>query len=56
MDPTAQASRIWLRQQSRQGRRGARPVLALGLAATVAAIAQVYDASPDLRGRAPISG
>ncbi len=25
-------------------------------AATVAAIAQVYDASPDLRGRAPISG
>ena len=45
MDPTAQASRIWLRQQSRQGRRGARPVLALGLAATVAAIAQGWCAA-----------
>ena len=45
MDPTAQTSRIWLRQQSRQGRRGARPVLALGLAATVAAIAQAWCAA-----------
>jgi ATP-binding cassette subfamily C protein CydD len=40
MDASKQAARIWLRQQTRLGRRGARPMVALGLAGTAAAIAQ----------------
>ncbi len=40
MEASKQASRIWLRQQTRLGRRGARPVLGFGIAGTVAAIAQ----------------
>jgi ATP-binding cassette subfamily C protein CydD len=40
MDASKQAARIWLRQQSRLGRRATRPLVGLGLAAALAAIAQ----------------
>ncbi len=40
MDATKQTARLWLRQQGQLGRRAARPVLALGLAGTLAAILQ----------------
>ena len=42
MDPSPQAARIWLRQQSRLGRRAARPVFAFGIGAAVAAIGQAW--------------
>jgi ATP-binding cassette, subfamily C, bacterial CydD len=45
MEASTQAARVWLRQQGRLGRRGARPVLALGLAGSVAAIGQAWCAA-----------
>jgi ATP-binding cassette subfamily C protein CydD len=40
MAGSKQAARIWLRQQTRLGRRGARPMVVLGVAGTLAAIVQ----------------
>jgi ATP-binding cassette subfamily C protein CydD len=51
MDPSTQTAKIWLRQQARLGRRGARPVLALGLAGTLAAVGQAWCAA-DVLGTA----
>ena len=45
MESSTQTARIWLRQQSRLGRRGARPVVALGLAGALAAIGQAWCAA-----------
>jgi ATP-binding cassette subfamily C protein CydD len=60
MDIPTPAARVWLRQQTRLGQRAARPVLALGLAGSAAAIAQAYCAAATLAaalaGRAPTVG
>jgi len=48
MEGSKQAARIWLRQQTRLGRRGARPMLVLGLAGTAAAIGQAACAAGTL--------
>jgi ATP-binding cassette subfamily C protein CydD len=45
MESSTQTARIWLRQQTRLGRRAARPVVALGLLGTVAAIGQAWCAA-----------
>jgi len=45
MSSSTQAAKIWLRQQGRLGRRGARPVLLLGLAGALAGIGQAWCAA-----------
>jgi len=45
MESSNQTAKIWLRQQTRVGRRAARPVLALGMAGTLAAIVQAWCAA-----------
>jgi ATP-binding cassette subfamily C protein CydD len=45
MDDAKQAVRGWLRAQSRQGRAGALPVVALGLASTALAVGQAFCAA-----------
>jgi ATP-binding cassette, subfamily C, bacterial CydD len=47
-DGVQRAARAWLRQQIRLGRRAARPAIALGLAGTMAAIAQAWCAAAAL--------
>jgi ATP-binding cassette subfamily C protein CydD len=49
MDETKQAARAWLKQQSSQGRRAARPVLAFGLLSIALAIGQAYCAAGALQ-------
>jgi ATP-binding cassette subfamily C protein CydD len=49
MDETKQAARAWLKQQSSQGRRAARPVVAVGLLSIALAIGQAYCAAGALQ-------
>ena len=53
-DAVNSASRAWVRREQRAGRRPARPIILLGLAGTVLAIAQAFCAADVLTGVAVV--